>query len=144
MKRGGAVKFLRYRLLSVTILLLICLVQKTNGQRVIASLGTKLKHLKSQRKSQPVAGSEYVVEGEEISNLFHEYLSPLRQSNIFGTFFTFGLITITLFFFSFYNNSKSRGKEGEFLHPFIRFKNNLWVSATHEFSQPPFSCDAYR
>ena len=111
-------RFVPSRFLLISIILLLCMLQDVDGQRVIASLGTKLKRLNSQRRNSRSLDGKHIVEGEgeTFSQHYSDYLYLFNQNNI-EIVFAFVVVSITLIFFSYYK-SKSSEKEGEwcFIH----------------------------
>lgn len=111
-------RFVPSRFLLISIILLLCMLQDVDGQRVIASLGTKLKRLNSQRRNSRSLDGKHTVEGEgeKLSQNYSDYLYSFNQINV-EIVFAFVVVSITLIFFSYYK-SKSSEKEGEwcFIH----------------------------
>ena len=96
----------------------LCLLQVAkvvNSQRVIASLGTRLKKRLTSQSDAKKDDRGYIVEGEDdaaASLLFQ--ISPMTFREVLFFFMAMSLFSITLFNFSFYYlNSDGREKKGE-------------------------------
>jgi hypothetical protein len=103
------------------ILQLFCLAQVCSGQRVITSLGTRLKRLRN--KSQGNSRNddrEYIVEGEEEPAPKYDFPFTFYDREMDKTsILALAVGSVTLFIFALYNNSKSREQEGEWVYPSI-------------------------
>ena len=93
-------QFVPSRLLLISTILLLCMLQDVDGQRVIASLGTKLKRLNSQRRNSRSLDGKHTVEGEgeKLSQNYSDYLYSFNQINV-EIVFAFVVVSITLIFF---------------------------------------------
>jgi hypothetical protein len=96
---------------------LLFLVQVADAQRVIASLGTRLKRLHNKSGSKKIEG-DYVVRGEEgAAPTVVEYLESFAQENNVELFVAGSVLMITIYLLSFWNKTKQqKGEEGEFSH----------------------------
>jgi hypothetical protein len=87
-----------------------CLVQVVDSQRVIASLGTRLKRFHNKSGSKKTGG-EYFVQGEEKPSTFES----LFQENNVEIGIAGSVLMITIYLLSFCNKTKQQKEEGEFL-----------------------------
>jgi hypothetical protein len=93
---------------------LLFLVQVTDAQRVIASLGTRLKNLHNNRSGSKKANGKYTVQGEENERptFFESFESFAQESNT--ELFVAGLVLmITIYLLSFRSMTKSQKEDGE-------------------------------
>lgn len=124
------------------ILQLFCLARICSGQRVISSLGAKLKRSRNKnRGNSRQGGREYVVEGEEETT--QTFCLPFTNFNCseeyMEYFLAFGLGSVSLLIFALYNTWKSTEQEGEWVHESILelksrlcFQCNLTLLRLHE------------
>jgi hypothetical protein len=92
-------------------------VQVADAQRVIASLGTRLKRLHNKSGSKKIEG-DYIVQGEErTAPTVTEYLESFVQENNVELFVAGSVLMITIYLLSFWNKTKQQKEgEGKFSH----------------------------
>ena len=107
-------------LVFVVLFLLLSLVQISNGQRVIASLGSRLKR---RGKTKNKLTGQYIVEGEESAetrnqtNIFSDYMDFYfpAENDQKQVFVASAVVIVSICLLSFWNMKRQKEKEGESL-----------------------------
>ena len=109
---------LRWNRTLFVVVLFLAVAQFANGQRVIASLGTKLKRLHNKSTRSKKSGDGYVIEGEEEKPTAAEFLEKLlAQENNVELFVAFSVLMVTIYLLSFWNKTtQKKEEEGELYH----------------------------